>query len=56
MSRLVLKIKKSALLTLSLRYGMLCKGGDLPPESIRNWGGIEVYQGSLWGMEAENAR
>jgi len=44
MSKLVLKIKKRDLMLLSLRYGILLKGGKYPPGSIRNWGGVEYVK------------
>lgn len=37
-------IKKSSLLPLLLKYGMLLKGGALSPGSIRNWGGKEYVK------------
>jgi hypothetical protein len=43
MSR-VLLIKRSSSLPLLLKYGMLLKGGALPPGSIRNWGGKEYIK------------
>jgi hypothetical protein len=42
--RRVLLAKKSSLFPLLLKYGMLLKGGALPPGSIRNWGGREYVK------------
>jgi hypothetical protein len=39
--RFVLLIKKSSVLTLKPQYGILLKGGTLPPGSIRVWGGVK---------------
>jgi hypothetical protein len=45
MSRAILHVKKSSLIALKLRYGILLqKGGALPPRSIRVWGGKEYIK------------
>jgi hypothetical protein len=44
MRKLVLRIKKSDFIALSLQHGILLKGGKLPPGSIRVWGGIEYIK------------
>jgi hypothetical protein len=42
--RRVLPVKKYSLLPLLLKYGILLKGGKLPPGSMRNWGGREYVK------------
>jgi len=68
MRKLVLKIKKLDLLTLSLCYGILRKGGKMPPGSIRVWGGVEyikeasgewrrkVQKKEVWDSSSEKAQ